>query len=186
MNQQLEKYLEKIERYLRTMAVSERMDIVQEIKSEMQELELQNISPGLIIERLGDPKELAKAYLEVSIAGNSGIGWKQAGAVIAYYSMAGIGGMFIFPFAAILSVGLIFGGIISPIAGLVKFAGSLLGFEVPWVMFQVGSHEAPPALAFLLSVLMGILLAAAGRKVWKLMAGYIKMMSRKKEKFHLV
>ena len=64
LEKSLNEYLEKIEKYLKPMIVSERVDIVKEIKSEMLELQNNGISTEQIIDRLGNPKELAKAYLE--------------------------------------------------------------------------------------------------------------------------
>ena len=61
MDQLLNNYLEKVDRYLMPMAASERIDIVAEIKSEMSELKNSGKTSDEIIARLGDPKELAKA-----------------------------------------------------------------------------------------------------------------------------
>ena len=63
MEKILNEYLEKMEKNLKPVAVSERVDIIKEIKSEMQELQSAGIPAEQIIERLGDPKDLAKAYL---------------------------------------------------------------------------------------------------------------------------
>ena len=185
MNTLLENYLEQIDRYLKAMPISERTDIVKEIKSEMQELELQNVPPEQIIGRLGSPKELAKAYLVDSIAKDSEFSWKKLGALLAFYSMAGLGGMFVIPIASVLSVGLLFSGIIAPLAGILKFTGFLLGFQVPFVMFRLGSYEAAPPIALLLSVLMGALFLLAGRALWKLMLGYVQKVSRKHKELRM-
>lgn len=185
MNTLLENYLEQIDRYLKAMPISERTDIVKEIKSEMQELELQNVPPEQIIGRLGSPKELAKAYLGDSIAKDSEFSWKKLGALLAFYSMAGLGGMFVIPIASVLSVGLLFSGIIAPLAGILKFSGFLLGFQVPFVMFRLGSYEAAPPIALLLSVLMGALFLLAGRALWKLMLGYVQKVSRKHKELRM-
>lgn len=44
------------------MTACERADIVKEIKSEMLELHTRGMSAEQILNRLGNPKELAKAY----------------------------------------------------------------------------------------------------------------------------
>lgn len=88
MDKALTEYLEKVDRYLRPMVVSERVDIVQEIKSEMLELLNDGVSPEQILQRLGAPKELAKAYLGESIVKGAGFGWRRVSAVIAFYSLA--------------------------------------------------------------------------------------------------
>ena len=60
--------LKKIEKYLKPLPISERVDIVKEIKSEILELQGDGKTAEQITERLGNPKELAKAYLGDLIA----------------------------------------------------------------------------------------------------------------------
>lgn len=56
----LSNYLEKIDKYLKPIGAAERADIINEIKSEMLELEVKDkLSPEQIVERLGNPRELA-------------------------------------------------------------------------------------------------------------------------------
>lgn len=64
MNQSLEKYLTAVDRHLKPLPVSERADIVKEIKSTMLEMESEQMSSKQILDRLGSPKDLAKAYLK--------------------------------------------------------------------------------------------------------------------------
>ena len=63
MNTKLDKYLDTVDRHLRPLPASERVDIVKEIKGSMIEMENEGMSDEQILERLGDGKELAKAYL---------------------------------------------------------------------------------------------------------------------------
>lgn len=78
MNNCLNEYLNKIDKYLKPMQASERADIINEIKSEMVELETQGkLSQEQIAERLGDPKELARAYLGDAISKNSGFNFRK-------------------------------------------------------------------------------------------------------------
>ena len=104
LEKSLNEYLEKIEKYLKPLIVSERVDIVKEIKSEMLELQASGTSTEQIIERLGNPKELARAYLGEAVAKNNGFNWRRLSAVIAFYSLAGIGGMFVLPITSICGI----------------------------------------------------------------------------------
>lgn len=61
MEKRLDDYPERIEKYLKPLPLSERMDIVKEIKSDMLDLQRDGKTVDEIIERLGSPKELAKA-----------------------------------------------------------------------------------------------------------------------------
>ena len=65
MEKSLNDYLEKIEKNLKPLPVSERVDIVKEIKSEILELQGDGKTPEEILERMGNPKELEKPIWEI-------------------------------------------------------------------------------------------------------------------------
>lgn len=183
MNKALDDYLEKIDKYLKPMPTSERIDIVKEIKSELHELETQGaLSAEEIMEKLGNPKDLAKAYLGENIVKDNSFSFRKLGAIAGFYSVAGLGSMFFLPFASCFSIGFMAGGVIAPIAGLIKFIGYLLGFDVPYVVFQAGSYTAHPLLVLPLSIVLGLLLFGLGKGVWNLMIKYVRMLSRQKRK----
>ncbi len=183
MDKKINDYLDKIDKYLKPMAASERADIINEIKSEITELQNQgSLSDDQILERLGDAKELAGAYLGESIAQNNTFSWRRFCAVTAFYSFAGFTGMFILPFCSVLAAGLMISGVMAPIAGVIEFLGFLAGKNVPFVSFQFGTYTAPPYLAFPLSVATGVLLFLAGKAVWKLMIKYIQIITRGKQR----
>ncbi len=178
IDKSLNEYLEKTEKYLKPLVVSERVDIVKEIKSEMLELQDKGVSPAQIIERLGNPKELAKAYLGETITESSGFNWRRLSALIAFYSLAGIGGMFVLPFTSICGVTFMISGVLCPLAGIIKFAAHLLGYEITEICFNVGSFSAD-AIAFLpISILVGVVSFIIGWLFWKLTVVIIKAMSK--------
>lgn len=165
----LNDYLEKIDKYLKPLPASERVDIVREIKSEMTQLALEGgLSPEQILERLGNPKELAGAYLGEALVKNNGFGLRRFATAVAFYSLTGLSVMFVLPFTGVLAVGLMLCGIIAPLAGIIQMAGYLLGFDTPFVVVQLGSYLAAPPIAFVYSIAMGILLFMLGRGCWQL------------------
>ena len=87
MNAALEKYLNTIDRHLEPLPASERVDIVKEIKGSIQEMENEKLSTEQILSRLGDPKELAKAYLGDMITRGSGFSWSRVLTICAFYSV---------------------------------------------------------------------------------------------------
>ena len=147
MDKLLDQYLEDVDRRLRPMPASERVDIVKEIKSELLELEAQGLGPEEIVSRLGGPRELAAAYLSDAIVKNPRFSFRRLGAVAAFYSLAGLGGMIVLPTTSIMAVTFLLCGALLPAAGLLSFLASLVGIEVPWVVMQLGGWTAPPALA---------------------------------------
>lgn len=63
MDKTLEKYLDTINKHLKSLSTSERIDIVKEIKSYILKMEQDNLTPEQILEKLEYPKEIAKSYL---------------------------------------------------------------------------------------------------------------------------
>lgn len=187
MDKIMNDYLDKINRYLKSIPALERVDIINEIKSQMLELQAQDeLSAAQILERLGSPEELAKAYLGQAITKTNTFSWRKLSAVTAFYSLAGFTGVFILPFLSICAVAFMLSGIIAPIAGIIKLFGSLVGVDVPFVVFQIGDYTAPAYLAFPYSVIMGVLLFVAGKGLWKLMISYIRKISQTKEKLQMM
>lgn len=179
MDKILNQYLDKVDRYLRPMSAADRADIINEIKSEMAELEAgKSCTPEQIMERLGDPKEMARAYLGEAIVKTGRFRIRKLAAMAAFYGVAGLGGMFILPFTSILGAALMLSGLLAPLAGLVKAAGFLLGLDVPVVVFQFGSFTAHPLLALPLSVIMGVLFFLVGKGLWRITLGYVRMVAK--------
>ena len=180
MDKILNEYLEKVEKYLKPMVVSERVDIVKEIKSEMLELQGNQVSSEQIIERLGNPKELAKAYLGENISKSRGFGWRRLSAVIAFYSLAGMGGIMILPVTGLCGIAFMLSGIVCPAAGIIKFAAHLIGYEIPVITFTIGNFTANAVVFLPISIVTGAVLFIAGKLLWKLTLFMIHIMSRGK------
>lgn len=185
MEKALNNYLETIEKYLKPLPVSERVDIVKEIKSEMLELQQNGKTAEEIIERLGNSKELAKAYLGDLIAKKSSFGWNRILAICAYYSLAGLSGMIVIPVLAICAPVFILCGMITPIMGAIKLIDALLHLGIPYAQYIVVSGISNPMLIFLFCLIIGAVLAASGYGCWKLLVHYIKGMSKVKNNLSL-
>ena len=170
MEKILNDYLEKIERYLKPLPISERVDIVKEIQSEIFELQSNGKNAKEIMERLGNPKELAKAYLGDLIAKDTSFSWNRVLAICAYYSLASLSGAPVF----------ILCGIVTPIIGAVKLIDYLLNLGIPYVQYIGISGVNSPILVFIICVITGIGLYLIGRGCWKLLVYYIKGMSKVK------
>lgn len=178
----LMEYLDSIDRYLKPLPAYERADIIKEIQSEMLELKsAQGLSPSQILTRLGEAKALAQAYLGDTIIATERFTWKKCRALIAFYSLAGFGGLFVLPFLSVLSVSLMVSAVIAPLAGLTKLAGAVLGFETPYVVLQIGSYSPSPMAALPVSLVLGLLLFLAGKGVWKAMLQYIHFVGKRRK-----
>lgn len=182
MGRELDNYLLAVEKYLRSMPVSERIDVVKELKSYIEELlNKDNKTPLEIINQLGSPKELAKGYLSDVISKNSTYSLQKFMMIVSFYGLTGLSGMFLLPCGAVLSIGLLLSGIIAPIAGAIKAVGFIFDFDVPFVVFQFGNITLHPLLGFLLSIQMGFLFIISARAIWRLLLKYIQVVSKTKK-----
>lgn len=184
MNDFMEKYLGEVDRRLRRLPVAERVDIVNELKSEIAELIAAGLTPEQIVERLGSAKELAAGYLGDAIAKSPRFSWRKLGLVAAFYSYAGLGGIIILPVTSICAVAFIVCGAACPIIGAVNLICELIGFDMPWVMFQIGGWTAGPALGFVLATVTGAVLVALSIACWKATVAFIKSVSGAKKKLN--
>ena len=166
MEKILNDYLEKIERYLKPLPISERVDIVKEIQSEIFELQ----SNG----------KNAKEILGDLIAKGTSFSWTRVLAICAYYSLASLSGLVIIPTLAICAPVFILCGIVTPIIGAVKLIDYLLNLGIPYVQYIGISGVNSPILVFIICVITGIGLYLIGRGCWKLLVYYIKGMSKVK------
>ena len=184
MEKILNEYLEKMEKNLKPVAVSERVDIIKEIKSEMQELQSAGIPAEQIIERLGDPKDLAKAYLGDLLSKESGFSWNRFLTVCAFYSLVGFSGLFVIPSLAIIAPTFIVFGIITPILATIKMIDYIFNLGIPYVakigIVLTGIVELNPVMEFIISLFVGVLLYWAGRGAWKLLVFYCKKVGKTK------
>lgn len=185
MEKILNDYLEKIEKYLKPLPVSERVDIVNEIKSEILELQGEGKTAEEIISRLGNPKELAKAYLSDLIAKSSSFSLNRVLAICAYYSLAGLSGLIVIPVLIICAPVFILCGIVTPILGAIKMIDSLFELGIPYTEYIGVSGIENPIVVFALTVVIGVILYLIGLGCWKLLVRYIKGVSKAKQRLSL-
>lgn len=188
MDNTLELYLAAVERHLKPLSASDRADIVQEIKSDMLELQTQKgLSPQEITERLGDPKALARAYLGDVITQSRPFSWKRLAALAAFYGVAGVGGVILLPIAAFLGGLLVFiGGTMMFAAGgaLLELLGSGLGLTLV-THVRINIPIAVPAPVVVLCVfLVGLLLFALGCGCLSLIVLYVRAIGKGTQKLH--
>lgn len=178
MNNILNDYLEKIDRYLKPLPVSERIDIVKEIKSQMAELDAKRITPEAILARLGDPKVLAKAYLGEVIQKTPPFSWKKLCSMAAFWGLAGTAWVFVLPVTSILGLSLMGSGVLIPLCGIVKFTAHFFGIDIPQIQFVIGSFSATAVSILPISIIGGILFYVTGFLLWKLTLSIIKWLNK--------
>lgn len=180
MEARLNDYLGKIEKSLKPMPASERMDIVKEIQCEMLELEQSGKTAEEILTRLGDPKALARAYLGQSIGKSSGFSLKKLCSVAAFYSLAGTAWMFVLPITSCVGISFMVCGVLSPIAGAVRFIAWCLGVDIPQIGIQIGAYSASAVTVLPLSIVIGAAAFLIGKLSWDFTLFLIRKISKAK------
>lgn len=184
MDAKFENYLDSIDKCLKPLPTSERVDIVKEIKGSILEMQNENFSSEEILDRLGTPKELAKAYLGDLLEKSTGFNWNRFLTICAFYSIVSFSGMIIIPCLAIITPAFIILGIAAPILGAIKMIDYVFNLNVPYVehigIFLSGIVELNPIVEFAGSLVIGALLYQAGRASWKALVNYCKKVGKTK------
>lgn len=175
MDRKLRAYLEEVDRYLRYMPVYEKMDILKSIEGEMTSLtQKENLDAGQVIERLGDARVLARAYLGRYISQNHRFSWRKLEMMLVFISLADL---FFLPMGCLFATALIVIGVIVPLVGILQFVSYLNGVDVSIVVIQFGSAKVSPPLLLATTLVMGFLMLRGGFKLWKLNLRYIRTVS---------
>lgn len=190
MNAIFENYLDTVCRHLKPLPASERADIVKEIESSILEMENDGLSDEQILERLGSPKALAKAYLGDMIARGKGFSINRFLTICAFYSVVGLSGVVVIPTLGIIAPAFIAGGAIAPILGVYKLISEIFGLHLPLAQYinSMSIDGVPifsPTVGFVCTVLMGIALFLLGYGAWRLLLYYIKKVSSTKKELSL-
>lgn len=189
MDIKLEKYLDTIDRHLKPLPASERVDIVKEIKGTIIEMGNENLSPEQILDRLGDPKEMARAYLSDLLVKETGFSWNRFLIVCAFYSIVGISGMFVIPSLAIIAPVFIACGVVAPVLGAVKMIDYLFNLGLPYMqnigIVLAGLVKFNPVTEFAASLIVGVLLIYAGRSSWRLLVWYCRKVGKTKQELSI-
>ena len=181
MTTTFETYLNQIDHYLKPLPLSERVDILKEIKGSILEMENDHLTQEQILERLGQPKDLAKAYLSDLMTKKPGFQWQHFLTLCAFYGLTGVSGLFIIPILGIIAPTFMISGILIVLAGAFKYIASLWGYATPYIMFQLGAYTLNPLASFLCSIIASILLFLLGKGAWHLLIKYLHMISHTKQ-----
>lgn len=183
MEKRLETYMKDVEGYLKPLPTSERASILTDVKDAMMGMKLTaQMDEDAIIARLGTPKELAQAYLRDVIHEKKGSPTAKIPALIAFYSMAGLGGVMLLPALSIIGITFQFCGVVVPIAGVINIVAYFFGHRLPFSVVQLGGYAMHPIPALFVCAVVGALLFFLGKKAWEAMLLYVDKVKAEKRK----
>lgn len=180
LNKELEKYLSQVDRYLKYMPVSEKTDILSELKSSFYERIKMGQSEEVIMSEMESPKALAMSYIGDSIVKNKKYSFKRFMSLFGFYSVASLAWISIIPTLAILSVSFFLSSGLSIIAGIMGALKGIIHISVIENMkFVFFAHELKGFPALIVGLAMAIVLALIGILFWKATVYIIHILNSK-------
>ena len=179
INTALEKYLSQVDRYLKYMPVSEKTDILSELKSSFYERMKNGQSEESIIAEMDDPKMLAAEYIGQAIVKTSSFSFKR------FMMALGVSTSWIaiIPTLVVLTASFFFSCGVSVLAG---FIGLLKGIvhipvinDMRFVFFTYALTGMP---ALLVGMLLAVIFFVLGLFCWKGTVGMIKFVQTQRWK----
>lgn len=182
-NSALEKYLSQVDKHLKYMPVSEKTDILSELKSSFYERVEQGQTENDIIAEMGPAKDFALSYLGKAIVENKNFSFRHFMMALGFYSFASLAWVSLIPALAICSASFFFSCGVSVLAGAM---GLLKGFlHIPLIdkmQFIFFIYELTGIPALLVGLLSAVIFFFLGILCWKGTVGMIRLLQSMKWK----
>ena len=179
----LEKYLSQVDKNLKYMTISEKTDILSELKNSFYERLNNGQSAEYIISQMESPKDLAFSYMGDSIVKSKDFSFKNLLMAIGFYSYASLAWISLIPTLAILSISFFFSSGISVLAGVMGlFKGIIHIKPIDEMKFIFFGFELKGFLALIAGLILALLFFIIGILFWKATIITIKFLQNKKWK----
>ncbi|WP_294986054.1 HAAS signaling domain-containing protein [uncultured Fenollaria sp.] len=164
----LEKYLTHVDRYLRYLPVSEKTDILSELKSSFYERLISGQSSEEILAKMPSAKDLAGNYIDDTFVKTNKLSFKTLCKYILFFSYSSLIWLAVIPTLFTLAIGLFLSGIISFAAGVMGLLKGLFNISfLNKIKFIFIYHELKGILALLMGILFAIIFTILGILLWK-------------------
>lgn len=179
----LEKYLSQVDRYLKYLPVSEKIDILSGLKNSFVARLASGQCEEEILAEMKPAKAFARDYLGESIARNREFSFSHFMKLLGFYSLASLAFVSIIPTLAILSVSFIFASGFSVLGGVFGFIKGVFPnslFEN--IKFMFFTHEISGISALLAGLFIAVVFAVLAALCWKateIIFQYLQRTSRK-------
>ncbi|NSS37404.1 DUF1700 domain-containing protein [Enterococcus faecalis] len=177
----LEKYLSQVDRYLKYIPVSEKTDILSELKSSFYERLKNGQSSEEVLAKMPSAKDLAENYIDDSFVKTKKFTFKKLCEYILFYSYSSLIWLAVIPTLFSLGIGFLLSGIISFAAGLMGLLKGLVNIsflnEIKIIFIY---HELKGVSALLVGILLAIVFAILGILFWRGTVALIRHLQNKK------
>ena len=179
LNYKLESYLKKVDDQLNFIPVSDKADILSELKNTFYERLLNGQTEEEILNEMESPRELALSYMSESITKDQKFTLRGALKVFTVYSALFFSSISVIPtlaalsFAFFISSGLcILAGVIGLLRGVFSIS---LFYELKFYFF---SHELEGFPALINGLILAVIFALLGMVCWKGVVKIVKFLRK--------
>ena len=168
ISKKLNNYLSELDRYLVNIPVSEKIDILNELKNSFYERMKNGQTEEEILDTIESPKVLAMQYISETFTSNPSFSFAKFIQLLGLYSLASLAWISIIPSLAIMAFAFFISGGICLLAGFMELFKTI--FFIPIIgniKFIFFTKEIIGFPALLIGILMAIIFTALGYVCWK-------------------
>lgn len=164
----LEKYLTHVDRYLRYLPISEKTDILSELKSSFYERLISGQSSEEILSNMPTAKDLAENYIDDAFVKTNKLSFKTLCKYILFFSYSSLIWLAVIPTLFTLAIGFLLSGVISFAAGIMGFIKGFINISfLDNIKFIFIYYELKGISALIVGILLAIIFTILGVLLWK-------------------
>ena len=181
----LEKYLTHVDRYLKYLPISEKTDILSELKSSFYERLISGQSSEEIISKMPSAKDLAGNYIDDAFVKTNKLSFKTLCKYILFFSYSSLIWLAVIPTLFTLAIGFFLSGILCFAAGIMGLLKGFINISfLDKIKFIFVYYELKGISALIVGILFAIIFTILGILSWKGTVTIIKYLQNKKKNIY--
>ena len=179
LNYKLESYLKKVDDQLNFIPVSDKADILSELKNTFYERLLDGQTEEEILNEMESPRELALSYMSESITKDQKFTWRKSLKVFTVYSAMFFSSISIIPTLAALSFGFFISSGLCILVGVIGLLRGVFSISLFYELkFQFFSHELEGFPALITGLILAVIFGLLGMVCWKGVVRTVKFLQK--------
>ena len=179
LNYKLESYLKKVDDQLNFIPVSDKADILSELKNTFYERLLDGQTEEEILNEMESPRELALSYMSESITKDQKFTWRKSLKVFTVYSAMFFSSICIIPTLAALSFGFFISSGLCILVGVIGLLRGVFSISLFYELkFQFFSHELEGFPALITGLILAVIFGLLGMVCWKGVVRTVKFLQK--------
>jgi hypothetical protein len=179
LNYKLESYLKKVDDQLNFIPVSDKADILSELKNTFYERLLDGQTEEEILNEMESPRELALSYMSESITKDQKFTWRKSLKVFTVYSAMFFSSISIIPTLAALSFGFFISSGLCILVGVIGLLRGVFSISLFYELkFQFFSHELEGFPALIAGLILAVIFGLLGMVCWKGVVRTVKFLQK--------